>query len=616
MKRIIVVLLILFLPLSLYAGNINTTGDGGLFTATSTWDGGVVPHEDSVFTILAGDTVIIDTSFTIGDSSSDAITINGVLTTDSLGSHTINVEGDIEINNGGEFWCDMSNASDSTFTINMKCASDGQFGIIVDDGGVVDWDGASKTYATALNGAVSAGTDTLIVDANTNWLAGDSLVIEGDAAGETEQIGISSISGDTVFTTKGITNAHADDRKVVNLARNIVFKSDNVSYDTFIDNNTTNQADFNLQYVELHSMSDLGNKRGIDLTEGKSATVQYCAFYDMRRAMYVSGAGGSIDFSYNIFYNMPSATALGNIGGLTSGTFTNNYFFDCNRGITTYASAISDFDDNYFADGDVGYYLRELTVSLDIDNNTSRTMSTGDIYVFNSIYCDIVFNTSTFSSATLISNLSNVCTQAKIRFGNLNSNNDDNRSYEKYGTVRTSGSGLTYTRVRTAGSLSLVMLPNDENNSLEWEFTVACVANDPVVVSGYLWNTDAADTEPTIELSGCGLTADTHTCDSGTNEDSWEQFVVSGTPARNGLATVKVSVYDNSGSTPEYYIDDIIATSTQINLGQLDYWYGGLPASIMLSTGIGANDIWQVLITNSFGNDSMGEWVKKLYWQK
>jgi len=174
-------------------------------------------------------------------------------------------------------------------------------------------------------------------------------------------------------------------------------------------------------------------------------------------------------------------------------------------------------------------------------------------------------------------------------------------------------------RDSTAGSLALKMTPNDASNALEWEFTVPCVSGEPMALTGYLYCTDrpanaSSDIESSVSISGCGMTEDTHnfTIETDQSEDTWIQWTVSGTPTRNGLATVKVSCYDFSATNPDYYIDDIVVASTAIELGRLDYWYRGLPAPILLSTGIGAMDIWKSLFGIDYGNGSMGEGVKNV----
>jgi len=78
------------------------------------------------------------------------------------------------------------------------------------------------------------------------------------------------------------------------------------------------------------------------------------------------------------------------------------------------------------------------------------------------------------------------------------------------------------------------------------------------------------------------------------------------------LATVTVSCYDFDATNPDVYLDDMVTVSTAFNLGELDIWYRGLPAPIILATGLGALDIWKVVRSINFGDGSMGEGVKNV----
>ena len=67
-----------------------------------------------------------------------------------------------------------------------------------------------------------------------------------------------------------------------------------------------------------------------------------------------------------------------------------------------------------------------------------------------------------------------------------------------------------------------------------------------------------------------------------------------------------------AADNPEIYVDDIVPTSTAIALGELDYWYQGLPASIMMNSNLGANDIYNVLQNQTWPAGSYGEGLRKV----
>jgi len=597
----------------------NGTG-GGDWSAGASWAGGTAPGDGDHATILAGDTISIDGDITVGnDDATPAIDISGILErASSANDWTLTCKGDISVNNGGEFNIDMSDDASNWQKVVMNCATtDGKFGIIVDDGGKMDWDGASKLYATQLNDADAAASDTTItVDGDiTGWQVDDELVIEGDVAGQTEKVVIASIASQVVtIDAPGLVSQHDDDRKVCNITRNVIFKSDNASYRTYIDNNSLTQANFDLNYVEIYRLYQVGTTQaGIDFATSCRGNITYCSIYSCWATALRLYTAGICNITHNIFYL--SQTGIQTRSSVNRIVITDNYMFD----ITMFGIYLFDyvyghiFNDNYICDSGTAIYIRSAEFA-ECKRNILRT-NTKDIDIMSSRFSRLIFEDGSAESSTMINNYQNSLVGSYFRFNNLNSNNDDNRSYEVYGVVRSTGAGLADTEVRTAGSLALKMTPNDTDNALEWEFTVPCVTDQPMAVTGYLKSTEdcSGDTEPTIEISGCGMTADTYTCDTATNEDSYEQFVVAGTPTRDGLATVKVSAYKNAGNAPDFYLDDIVVTSTAIDLGALDYWYKGLPAPILLATGIGANDIWKVQDSIDFGSGAMGEKVKDTY---
>ena len=84
------------------AGNISSTGTGGLWSATSTWVGGVLPTLTDIVTIADGATVTIDVaasaySVTIGSGAS------GILNYENTIARTLTVSADVTINTGGSF---------------------------------------------------------------------------------------------------------------------------------------------------------------------------------------------------------------------------------------------------------------------------------------------------------------------------------------------------------------------------------------------------------------------------------------------------------------------------------------------------------------------------------
>jgi len=616
---------ILVFTCNLFSATITSNGTGGgSFRKGATWVGGTPPADGDLTVIAAGDSVWfnadVDTNFTIGNDGTGDLDISGKLTCINSGEiDTLFMKGGISVNNGGSFIIDKSSDGANYFIIVMDCSSDGEHGIVVDDGGIIDWDGAEKLYATYSTSNTASGQADIAVNGDiTDWKVGDEIVVEGDVAGETEKLTIQSIASQTVTCTGNFTAQHDSARNVVNLTRNVKFTSSNINYKTYIFNATVIQANFDIQYCSFSRMHNTYLKNGIFMSVGGSGTVEYSAWdFEGQTDTYglrCDGAGNR-NISYNIFYN----GGYGIYSKVIGGTISNNYVIKCTYGIgfnDTYGSRVLN---NYIFDCTYSFLFFNTTF-LSFQDNTTRIAISGDFYISQAgKYVGFTSEDGNHSSSTLLVNQSYIAPSGYLRFSRLNSNNDDYRSYESCGTIRSTGAGLADTEVRTSGSLALKMTPNDTDNALGWEFTVPCVSGEPMALTGYLYCTDrpanaSSDIEPSVSISGCGMTEDTYTftIETDQSEDTWIQWTVSGTPTRNGLATVTVSCYDFSATDPDYYIDDIVVASTAIELGRLDYWYRGLPAPILLSTGIGAMDIWKSLISIDYGDGSMGEGVKNV----
>jgi len=623
---ILILLPWMLLAVDLFGATITSNGTGGgSFRKGATWVGGTPPADGDLVVIAAGDSVWfnadVDTNFTIGNDGTGDLDISGKLTCINSGEiDTLFMKGGISVNNGGSLIIDKSSDGTDHFIIIIDCSSDGEHGIIVDNGGIINWDGASKLYATYSTSSTAASQADIVVNGDiTDWNANDEIVVEGDVAGETEKLTIQSIASQTVTCTGNFTAQHDSARKVVNLTRNVKFTSANASYKTFIYNYTSIKTNFSLNYVEVSNLYASSGQGGVYFQTGGAGKLDYCSLHGGTTAHTIKlSKANSTEFSHNIVYNISNGIEFSDA---TNSVIENNYFIKLNRGFYTFlggAYAVV-FNNNYIIECTGGGITSRFTYLFkQANNNIFRINSGGDIDLTTSVFI-ANFEDCEFYSAVFLTGQSDIVEGSYINFSRFNNNNDDYRSYKKYGTIRSTGAGLDDIFVRTPGSLALKMTPNDASNALEWEFTVPCVVGEPMALTGYLYCTDrpanaSSDIEPSVSFSGCGMTEDTHsfTIETDQLEDTWVQWTVSGTPTRNGLATVTVSCYDFSATNPDYYIDDIVVASTAIELGRLDYWYRGLPAPILLSTGIGAMDIWKSLISIDYGNGSMGEGVKNV----
>jgi hypothetical protein len=189
MKTKILLLTLLFWGVVTNAANISSTGVGGLWSATTTWVGGVVPLPNDNVTVVAGSNVTADVNITVGTGT---YTFNGNVTDNGI--HTLTV-----VTGGGSLI--ISNSSTTTF------------------GGAASWDNSTITVnagSTLIVGPLTIDNGTAITIAGTLIVNGDVLdrnngggssfnvtgyvQIYGNYA---SPVGSVSVSGSGVFQTTG-----------------------------------------------------------------------------------------------------------------------------------------------------------------------------------------------------------------------------------------------------------------------------------------------------------------------------------------------------------------------------------------------------------------------------
>ena len=89
-------------------------------------------------------------------------------------------------------------------------------------------------------------------------------------------------------------------------------------------------------------------------------------------------------------------------------------------------------------------------------------------------------------------------------------------------------------------------------------------------------------------------------------DDTWQLLVVSGTPTSDGFALVEF-VAQSSGGGAATYVDDVKMVYTAIDTGSMDFWFEGDLPPVLMATGLGAIDVWDVLVSQiDLSLDSMG----------
>lgn len=117
-------------------------------------------------------------------------------------------------------------------------------------------------------------------------------------------------------------------------------------------------------------------------------------------------------------------------------------------------------------------------------------------------------------------------------------------NYTNFGLMRTAGPSLVDTLVKTDGGYAWRQESTSKTDALEYTAKVVGVAGEPLVVTGYirLNSNYGTDNLPTVTLSGLGMSGVNLTWTAQSTTDTWQQFIVSGTPTESALATLTIAV--------------------------------------------------------------------------
>lgn len=327
-------------------------------------------REDSAPGSLADGDVfyIMDALTGAGAKTANTVTMNNTDTTDfgavtvgfgtltfgtaAATNYYLRTSGDVTVWGGGTLnigTVGVSMPADSTAVLEFDPTSDGEFGLIVKDGGTLVAQGNPMTKVwTLLNANAAANATSLTTADSTGWKDNDRIVIASTSRtpGETEAGALNGNASGTTLTVDGfggtsggVAYAHAGSAtggpgntdiraEIVNLTRNVKFRSSSSTIMTFLYIAATATVDFD--YVEIYYVGEnASTKRGLEIATSSagSCSVQYCSIHDTEDfGLYVSSVSGSITFSWNVLYNLNTAKPDSAVYiGSTSGAHTISY---------------------------------------------------------------------------------------------------------------------------------------------------------------------------------------------------------------------------------------------------------------------------------------------------
>lgn len=278
---------------------------------------------------------------------------------------------------------------DSTAVIEFDPASDGQYGLNIKSGAVLNMYGTSKTVAAYLDADASVAATSITSDISTGWKSGDVIGIASTTRtpGDCETVTLSGDASGTTISVGALANAHSGstgtEAELINLTRNIMFRSATSTFGTYL--NFQGDAAVHIEYVAFQYLGDASLNRGIEVSSTfiGPAVIHGCAFRDFEySAIYSTASAASITISSNVFYNMitsNSSTAVIYIASSSGSVYINdNVIMLCS------ASAASGI-------------LRVGNGALEINGNTivgiNNTSATGLALDGNTYYPEVVGNT-------------------------------------------------------------------------------------------------------------------------------------------------------------------------------------------------------------------------------
>lgn len=590
----------------------NGTG-GGNWSAAASWAGGVVPTILDDVTVVIGDTITLNTTGLICNSL--VVNSGSTINASTTASSDITIETTGTFQSGSTTTIDLSSVPLITCTWYLNGAQSGD--------GYVNWQdgvtscvlkGANRTRRTRLNGAVAASATSMTVVDATNWAIGDELWI-GSTDGNfntshTENVQVTSVSGNIIGFTPALGFAHSDTGYVTNNSSNLTFESENTttSYSTWgriIHECFALSGDGTrlMQDVAFHRLGNGYSKYGVQLYlnidqnktfYGTGAGFINCAAHDFATwALQIrSSTGGGrfyVNFDGFVASTVLNASWTGAIvfnGGVymqtpIKGITMLRMGYPNGRATEVLTNSKTTFDDCIFMG------CRYVSISRRMHFTNSSILGNSSAFYDNpelsfdncdlgtefGCYNEKVFDTRRVSGTTtknctiqtiknpISTYLASDCIEsARVTFENKNNDVDSQEIYTNESYIVPTWSKDTTTIKRGDGSLKILGTSAISEKAYEIDFYAASGVTQRVV--GYIqvdanyynlgtWN------PPTVEIMQGSTVLATHTATTACN-GAWEYFDISGVQLTGVTQQLKIVITaKKAGSSGFCWVDGI-----------------------------------------------------------
>lgn len=557
----------------------------GLWSATSTWVGGVVPGIADTVTISAGHIVTVNGTFVTGGDVAGGFILSGTLKASRTVNSSLTVRANINPNTaGGGF--DYGTLADpipdgvtATLIYNDSAVlAVNKYQIVV---AAVNANfrfcGAPKTRNAFLTASVSAGATSISVTSASGWAVGDQLYLEQPTTtmSQIETVTITSISGTTIGVS-AITNARVSGLAVSNITCNVTLRTSSSLHGSnanFRAGTTTGVVEFrHVLFNHMGSMFFPMSNPVINLPIIDSCVSQNNATTNTSFNPQNQSSTGNTTLSNNVFISNNTASTI--VPNLCQINFNNNVCYSLSTGgsnvflTSAYGNLATGNRFNGF-NAPLGFSVASLSVYANTRIRSQNTFPIGNTFGdFNVIFenADIltpgtIAYTSINSGALGTITFQNPTVDSVTKLnGNWAFNNAKVLAYS-IGGVFNANRQSTYTTIavnqnavvnRATNNIALQL--NNSQPTGTYTFSFQGVTGVSQRIVGYLRHdtTYGTSNPPSISFSGAGVSG---SFTSSSTVDLWEKFDITLTPTEVATITATVTFAGAAGGTA--YLDGV-----------------------------------------------------------
>ena len=594
------------------------------------------------------------------------LTNNGILTWPTAASRTLTCRGNVLVMSGGEFRMGTTTSQiPAGITARFSFDQNGtttNFGFVQLTGGIVSLQGAGLTYKkTTLSSGVGTAASPFVSADAVDWTVGDELLfvpVSNNAANYDEMetrfiITKNSTTSYVLSATSGgaevaFTYSHTAGT-VFNLTRRVLIDTTDTTlgwYGDFNEITTASNIDFDGFRLETYGGTTTGKTTIIfSNTATQKCQLDDGVFYrslgsgaqiginsEVRTFTWLigydhNGVGNSGMFLFNLrnkrfenCYIIDSQSAgFFPLGGSTC-TYVNCVTWACGRASATASGgwmmsstsnmSMSDCESHCNRTYGITFTSTTLLFSSDFLVGTKGTNGVSDVFLGTDGFSRAVFDNALLGSTTPVSNYTSAVDGTEVAFHKYNQTTNDHRWYSPQGIARSTGTGLSDTNVRTAGSLALRLAPEDSTTGFIWDFLILAKANSAVTAFGFIQKNTAFSTDDIdIQLYLPGLIPGVDTPSATTSmadDTAWNPFFLGANHTGSSPLYATVRVIAKTTTSAAYcYIDDLFNGTNSIIA--LDTWYQGKPSPIMYPELGDPEAVWAVLSSTQTTSGTMGK---------